>query len=63
MIIGLENQFPVFLRVAVLHRFYCKSNMPGEILSGFVFKGILSGAILMIKLEFAYIKKVFDQIP
>ena len=43
--------------------------MPGEILSGFVFKiyafvfkGILSGAILMIKLEFAYIKKVSDQI-
>ena len=27
-IIGLENQFLVFLRVAVLHRFYCnfKSN-------------------------------------
>ena len=23
MIIGLENQFSVFLRVAVLHRFYC----------------------------------------
>ena len=23
-IIGLENQFSVFLRVAVLHRFYCK---------------------------------------
>ena len=22
-IIGLENQFSVFLRVAVLHRFYC----------------------------------------
>ena len=22
-ITGLENQFPVFLRVAVLHRFYC----------------------------------------
>ena len=25
-IIGLENQFLVFLRVAVLHRFYCISN-------------------------------------
>ena len=23
-IIGLENQFLVFLRVAILHRFYCK---------------------------------------
>ena len=23
MIVGLENQFVVFLRVAVLHRFYC----------------------------------------
>ena len=23
MIIGIENQFSVFLRVAVLHRFYC----------------------------------------
>ena len=23
MIIGLENQFSVFLRVAILHRFYC----------------------------------------
>ena len=22
-IIGLENQFPLFLRIAVLHRFYC----------------------------------------
>ena len=22
-IIGLENQFSVFLRVAILHRFYC----------------------------------------
>ena len=25
MIFGLENQFMVFLRVAVLHRFYCIS--------------------------------------
>ena len=25
-IIGLENQFLVFLRVAVLHRFYCSIN-------------------------------------
>ena len=23
-IIGLENKFSVFLRVAILHRFYCK---------------------------------------
>ena len=23
VIIGLENQFSVFLRVSVLHRFYC----------------------------------------
>ena len=23
MLIGLENQFLVFLRVAILHRFYC----------------------------------------
>ena len=26
MIIGLENQFFVFLRVAVLHRFYCSTH-------------------------------------
>ena len=26
-IIGLENLFLVFLRVAVLHRFYCKSEI------------------------------------
>ena len=25
-IIGIENQFLVFLRVTVLHRFYCKQN-------------------------------------
>ena len=27
-IIGLEKQFLVFLRVAVLHRFYCMSAYP-----------------------------------
>ena len=26
-IIGLENQFSVFLRVVVLHRFYCSSQL------------------------------------
>ena len=33
MIIGLENQILVFLRVAVLHRFHCTINHPIYIVS------------------------------
>ena len=38
-IIGLENQFLVFLRVAVLHRFYCIQSL----LSAVMVIGILKG--------------------
>ena len=33
-IIGLDNQFSVFMRVAVLHRFYCNDCFSGQNGSG-----------------------------
>ena len=49
-IIGLEKHFSVFLRVAVLHRFYCtKLEVTNEIMSLFKTWKHISKSFMMLK--------------